>query len=166
VRLARPPAFGPAGEIALLGYDLEPPAAAGADATREVTLYWQARRRPGRSYTVFVHALAPGPGGRLVAQHDGVPGDGARPTDRWRPGAVVPDRHQLALPAPPACGPYRLLVGWYERDTLRRLPTDRADLVAAGPLAGPAPALPDVADVADAADAVELRPVDGAGCGR
>jgi hypothetical protein len=98
-----------------------------------------------------------------VAQHDGVPGDGARPTDRWRPGAVVPDRHPLSLPAPPACGPYRLLVGWYERDTLRRLPADgpdRADRAVAGPLADVAPVLP------DAADAVELQPLDGTGCGR
>ena len=154
VRLARPPVFGAAGELALLGYDLQPPAAPGG-TTQEVTLYWQARRAADTSYTVFVHAVAPGPGARIVAQHDGVPAGGARPTDRWRPGAVVQDRHPLVLPAPPACGPYRLLVGWYERDTLRRLPVAQEAGDETAPGGTPSPE----------ADAVELRPLDGDGCG-
>jgi hypothetical protein len=154
VRLTRPAVFGAGGELALLGYDLQPPAADGG-ATQELTLYWEARRPPGDSYTVFVHAVAPGPDAPIVAQHDGLPGDGARPTDRWRPGEIVPDRHPLVLPAPPACGPYRLFVGWYDRETLRRLPVVQGAADAAAPGGTPSPE----------ADAVELRPLGGAACG-
>jgi 4-amino-4-deoxy-L-arabinose transferase-like glycosyltransferase len=143
VRLARPPSFGAGGEISLLGYDLEPPTPAGG-TTQDVTLYWRARRPPGRSFTVFVHAVAPGPDDRLVAQHDGVPGGGTLPTDRWHPGEVIRDRHPLVLPAH-ACGSFRLQVGWYERETLQRLPVDPGVLPAVE-------------------SAVELRSVDFAPC--
>ena len=98
---------------------------------------------------MFVHAVAPGPAARLVAQHDGLPDAGAAPTDRWRPGAIVRDRQPLVLPPGPAAGDScRLLVGWYERDTLRRLP-----------------ATDGTADSPTTSDTVELGSVAGPGCG-
>jgi hypothetical protein len=146
VRLAQPLVFGDAGQIALVGYDLYPPAATTAGgATQSVTLYWQARKPIDRSYTVFVHAIGQGSAAPLLGQHDGLPGEGARTTDRWPPGAVIRDRHTLAFASSPACGSYRLLVGWYERETMRRLPST--------------PAGPPVDD-----KAAELRPIDGRLC--
>lgn len=108
-----------AAHIRLTGYDVRPSRPRPGDAV-EATLYWQATSRPDLPYNVFVHLLDGD--GALVAQHDGPPADGQRPTSCWRPGEVVPDPHPLTLPADaPPDGPYRLRVGLYYWPTMTRL---------------------------------------------
>ncbi|RIL11326.1 hypothetical protein DCC79_05235 [bacterium] len=110
--------FGP--DLALLGADLPPAARPGESIT--VTLHWRAQRSVQTAYTVLVHLVprapaAPGDataGAAPVAQGDGPPGEGARPTTSWRSGEVVSDAHRIALPADLASGDYALLAGLYD----------------------------------------------------
>jgi hypothetical protein len=92
-----------------------------------LTLYWQASTGApvATSYTVFTHLLTPE--GGLLAQHDGLPGEGKRPTTNWLPDEVIADRHELALDEP-YTGPARLVVGMYDLATMTRVPAhDCAD---------------------------------------
>ncbi|RLT46064.1 MAG: hypothetical protein DWI62_02450, partial [Chloroflexi bacterium] len=68
---------------------------------------------------VFVHVVAPD--GTIIAQHDAVPANWARPTTGWLPGEYVSDLHELQLPAN-ASGSYQVLVGLIDRATEQRLP--------------------------------------------
>ncbi len=87
-----------------------------------VTLFWQVDRQPARdeSHHVFVHLLDAE--GELVAQHDGVPVHGERPTWSWWAGEVIQDEHTLdtGLDLPP--GVYTLSAGMYDPVTALRLP--------------------------------------------
>jgi hypothetical protein len=103
--------------VALAGYDLEGTAAPGTMAA--LTLYWQALQTPGRPYYSFVHVLDEA--GHIVAQHDGVPGEGELPAPGWLPGETLPDRHIVALPAGLPPDDYRLGVGLYDPRTGQRL---------------------------------------------
>jgi len=69
---------------------------------------------------VFVHLLDAE--GRIVAQHDSQPQDGAYPTSVWDAGEVVADEHVLDLPVDLPAGHYRLRVGWYLPGSGDRLP--------------------------------------------
>lgn len=63
-----------------------------------------------------------------VAQHDGDPANGTRPTSTWRAGEQIDDLREIALPPDLPAGEYTLLVGWYARETGARIPlTDGAD---------------------------------------
>lgn len=105
--------------IALVGYDLDRTTARPNDKLT-VTVYWQALERGGEDWQVFVHLLDSG--GRVRAQHDGVPGEGAIPVSLWIPREFVTDRHTLALPADLPAGNYRLEVGLYRPADNVRLP--------------------------------------------
>jgi hypothetical protein len=109
--------------VTLLGYDLFAEPITGGGRLR-VTLYWQAQEMMGNSYTVFVHLL--GPDGTVVAQHDGMPVEGAIPTDDWAVGEVVADRHLVEFLGLPA-GEYSLVAGMYNPTTGERLPTSGGD---------------------------------------
>ncbi len=93
-----------------------PDVRAGDAAALELT--WSAEGPVARSYKVFVHVTDDA--GRVVAQHDGIPGSSSRPTDSWTPGATVVDRHGLLLPA---SGPATLhiRVGLYDAESGQRL---------------------------------------------
>lgn len=112
-----------AGSIELLGYGVQ-----RQGNSWLVALHWRALRSVSSDYTVFVHALDAA--GRLISQADGMPEGGRQPTRVWTPGTDVYDLHRVAIPAnaPGA----RLIVGWYEPATNRRLLTpsgaDRLDL--------------------------------------
>ncbi len=105
--------------VRLIGYRVE---TAGDDWV--VTLYWWADDALDVDYVVFVHLLDDQ--GRLIAQHDGPPRDGAYPTGWWLPGDLTPDRHILS-PVQPLnlnclnCDA-QLLVGMYDPATMTRLP--------------------------------------------
>ncbi|MBI3977727.1 MAG: hypothetical protein HY331_06035 [Chloroflexi bacterium] len=116
------------GEVLLAGYDLRAGAGDRAQsgpltirpgARPVLTLYWEARQRPNRDYTVFVHFVDSA--GRVQAQADGQPGGGGYPTTLWEPGEVVADRRVLDLPPGLPAGRYRLLVGMYLLETGARL---------------------------------------------
>lgn len=105
--------------VELLGYD------STVEAARlTITLYWRDVAPLAEPYTVFVHVAEAD--GRVVAQHDGPPHDGAYPTTVWAPGEIVRDRHVVDLNGVPP-GSYRVLVGLYQRSTGQRLPI-RTDL--------------------------------------
>ena len=90
-----------------------------AGDTCALELTWQADRPIRADYRVFVH-LVDG-AGRLVAQHDAVPGTGSRPTVSWKVGETVPDRHGLLMPAPGSPGTLHLRLGLYDPQTGQRL---------------------------------------------
>jgi hypothetical protein len=84
-----------------------------------VRLQWTVDTRPAEDYTVSVHLL--GPDGTLVAQHDGVPVVGFRPTTTWADGERVTDWHWLKLPAGCLEGIYQIWVRLYRPGSGERL---------------------------------------------
>lgn len=100
----------------LLGWALDPgPADSSAEGyvaqTVDLRLFWQARRASELPLSVSVHVLDAL--GAKVAQHDGTPSEGGRPTDEWQPGEVIVDRHRLTIPIGTQ-GPLRARIGLYE----------------------------------------------------
>lgn len=112
----RPPA------VELHGYDLAPQGAAPGEDL-ELALYWRAVTTLPTNYNVFVHLVDAE--GRIVAQGDGPPLAGFRPTVSWRPGEVFVDEHTITLPEDLQPGTYRLWTGLYDADTGERLPAVR-----------------------------------------
>jgi hypothetical protein len=110
------------GKVAeLTGYRLEPEEArVGEDL--EVTLYWQATNEQPlpNDYTVFVHLLDGS--GQLIAQHDGEPAAGRRPTRTWQEGDLIIDTHSLQWQTADYRGPATIAVGLYDLETTERLP--------------------------------------------
>ena len=91
----------------------------------EVVPIWRSDGEVKQSYTVFCHLVAGD--GAIVAQGDGIPLVGHRPTTTWRPGEELVDSYVLSLPEDVAPGPYELSVGMYLRETMERLPALDAD---------------------------------------
>lgn len=96
-----------------------------------LALTWTASSAPPANLSVFVH-LGPADG-PPVAQNDGAPAAGFRPTTSWRPGESIADlRGVLITPATPP-GRYTLFVGLYDPATGQRLKlTSGADRLALG----------------------------------
>ncbi|MBP8241666.1 MAG: hypothetical protein KAX36_04790, partial [Thermoflexales bacterium] len=94
-------------------------------------LSWMASSAPASNLSVFAH-LGPADG-PPVAQNDGAPGAGFRPTTSWRPNELIIDqRGVLITPATPP-GRYTLFVGLYDPATGQRLKlTTGADRLALG----------------------------------
>jgi len=121
------------GDVAeLLGYDLASNTYT-PDQSIPLTLYWRALEGPalslskgaaGTDYAVFTHLLAAD--GHLVAQHDGPPAGGTRPTPGWLPDEVIVDRHEMTF-REPYVGPARIEVGLYDPATLERVTTERGE---------------------------------------
>ena len=101
-------------DLRLLGYDLQ----TDGDVLH-ITLHWQALRRMGTSYTMFVHLFDPATG-EIVGQADVMPYGFTYPTAWWEAEEVVSDEVEVPLAGVPA-GTYRLAVGVYEADTGKRL---------------------------------------------
>lgn len=123
-----PIAFGQG--LHLAGWDVSETAAAGG--VLQVRLIWRsATPGPAQSeakttgseasdstsdYTAYVH-LVPEPAGERVAQADGPPGRGVRPTDHWLPGERVLDVRALQLPGDLPPGEYWARVGLYDSES-------------------------------------------------
>ena len=94
-----------------------------------ITLYWQASQPTGKPYTVFLQLLDEN--NQVVRSRDHQPLNGLYPTNLWSPGEIIVDTFDLPLPEtglPP--GAYRLISGFYDFETGRRLPLDSgADFV-------------------------------------
>ncbi|MFN8459548.1 MAG: hypothetical protein U0401_33695 [Anaerolineae bacterium] len=112
-------------QINLLGYDLSTEPITGGGRVR-LTLYWQASGPIKTSYTVFAHLLDAS--GQVVAQHDGVPAEGAILTTDWAAREIISDRHLIEFPALPP-GDYQVVVGMYDGATGERLPASSGDTV-------------------------------------
>lgn len=106
-------------ELVLRRAVLETPAVTPGGEVR-VGLEWQALRRMGSSYTVFVHVV--GPDGKLYGQKDYWPVEGTRLTIDWQPGEVIDDPYRVPLAADAPIGEYSVHVGLYLLETLGRLP--------------------------------------------
>lgn len=76
---------------------------------------------PGdRPLTIFLQALAPD--GRVVAQQDGPPAGGRRPTTGWIEGEIVLDQRTMNRTDPGYSGPAELVTGLYDATTGQRVP--------------------------------------------
>ena len=118
-----PAASGQLGSIRLIGHDLDE-SVARAGVELPFQLYWQADAPTDGEYIVFNHLLDAA--GNLVAQADGPPLPGTRRTtaDWDDPQETIISREfRLQLPDALPAGEYRLINGWYRRDTGQRLLT-------------------------------------------
>jgi hypothetical protein len=97
-------------KVKLLGYD-QAPAFPQPGETLRVRLYWEPIDELGAPYHTFVH-LVDASGDRM-AQSDRQPGGVYYPASLWRPGELLRDDHELALPAGLPPGGYTLLAGMY-----------------------------------------------------
>jgi len=85
-----------------------------------VSLYWLAGGPTDVPYTVFTHLIAAD--GFNRAGQDNQPVWGTYPTTRWSPNEKVTDKYTLTIPPGTPPGDHRLRVGWYQSDTLERVP--------------------------------------------
>ncbi|MBI1802249.1 MAG: hypothetical protein HYR71_11550, partial [Chloroflexi bacterium] len=106
--------FGERAELA--GYGLSRSLLAGL----EVTLYWRAVGDSQSNDKVFVHVI--GEDNQVLAQHDGEPVMGARPTRSWQAGEYVKDTHPVTVPESLEPGVYRIEIGLYDPASGVRLP--------------------------------------------
>lgn len=99
---------------ALTGYSL-PSTEVTIAQPLPLTLYWQALEGASPlDYIVFTHLLSTD--GRLIAQHDGLPGN--RPPTEWETGEVIEDVHPLTFLAEATdyTGQATIAVGFYDPD--------------------------------------------------
>ncbi|MFN8443840.1 MAG: DUF2723 domain-containing protein [Caldilineaceae bacterium] len=92
------------GGLTLLGYDWN----AGSGGV-QITLHWQVNERLANKYTTTVQLFDAA--GEKIAQDDAPPGGDFYPTQLWKPGERLLDRHVLSLPADKKA--VKLLVGMY-----------------------------------------------------
>lgn len=88
--------------------------------TLTVVLVWEADAELEGNYAVFCHFVSPS--GDLIAQRDGPPIYGVRPTPSWRAGEVIEDGRDIFLSEELPFGEYELSVGMYDPETMQRLP--------------------------------------------
>ena len=117
-------ASGTLGTIQLIGYDIDRTTVSPGESIT-FTLYWQAAAPTGAPYVVYNH-LTPPDSRDIVAQIDGSPLSDPlqrRPTTAWDdPTETLMSRpFVLTIPADTPPGRYRLLTGFYDRDTWQRL---------------------------------------------
>ncbi len=83
-----------------------------------LSLLWRAEAEIEEDYTIFVHLTR---GDAILDQDDSFPAGGYYPTSLWRVGDIVDDEHTLAMPEPYDPGRHKLIVGFYQLETLDRL---------------------------------------------
>jgi len=88
--------------------------------TLKAVLVWGSDGEVEQSYKVFCHLLSAE--GKLVAQRDGVPRGGIRPTSSWRAGEIIEDSCEISLGDDLPPGDYELSVGMYDAASMERLP--------------------------------------------
>jgi len=116
--------------IELLGFTLRGPDGSAMNSIRAgealtLDLYWRAKSKTSRSYTVFTHlvghAYNPATAGPVWAGHDSMPQAGGRPTLQWFVDETVLDRHILNVDPQAPEGEYELEVGMYLLESMKRL---------------------------------------------
>jgi len=106
-------------KIILEGYRLIDREARAGDILR-LTLHWRVEGEVEEDYKVFVHLLDKE--GGIVAQRDGEPQGGMRPTSGWGVGEEVEDNHGVMIPEGLLAGEHEIVVGVYEPESGERLP--------------------------------------------
>jgi hypothetical protein len=108
------------GEVAALaGFDLPQRAYSTAEKVPLRLLWRSLQDAPPGDHVVFTHLLAED--GRLIAQHDGVPGEGSRPLSSWVTGEYILDPHDMAFRETGYTGPATVEVGLYDPQTGERV---------------------------------------------
>lgn len=88
-----------------------------------VELVWRAVEQTTTDYTVFVH-LVGAEGEQIIAQHDGMPVYGQRPTSSWVTNEYILDEHPISLDS----GQDMFVrIGLYDPETFERLTTSAGD---------------------------------------
>jgi len=109
----------------LVGYNLST-AQVSSSEPLVLTLRWQGGESTSpMDYMVFTHLLSQD--GRLIAQHDGIPANGNRPTTTWNPGEIIVDPHTMTFNTEGQgyTGPATIAVGLYDPNNLgARAPVD------------------------------------------
>lgn len=96
-----------------------------------VKLAWKTDKPIAIRYKVFVQLLDSS--GKLVAQHDGEPGNNMALTTTWQPGTTIQDAHGLLVPLNLPAGDYTLIAGLYDMNNPQnRLPVGPSDHVDLG----------------------------------
>lgn len=103
----------------LLGYKMET-SQAKPGGILHLILLWQAIGEPGIDYTVFTHLV--GPDGKIWGQKDNPPARGSRPTSTWLKGEFIVDEYIIPIHPTAPEGIYTLCIGFYNPQTLERLP--------------------------------------------
>jgi hypothetical protein len=85
-----------------------------------VSLYWEALADVGANWTVSVRVSDQA--GRLVAQHDGWPGQGTKPTSWWQEGWAIRDVHYMTVALDAPVGPAQLAIVVYDGETGQTIP--------------------------------------------
>lgn len=80
-------------------------------ADLRLDMLWESERPPARDFTLSAKLLDAS--GVVVAQHDGTPQMGQRPTSGWEVGELIYSAHELEALKPIAVGDYRLIVQIY-----------------------------------------------------
>ncbi|NOZ06997.1 MAG: DUF2723 domain-containing protein [Chloroflexi bacterium] len=104
-------------QVTLYGWGWQP-AAVRRGEPFTVTLVWEVQTPLETNYTSYIHLDSED--GQTIAQSDHRPGGVYYPSSLWQPGERLWDRHVLTPPATTNAGPYKLLVGLYDRQTMQR----------------------------------------------
>jgi hypothetical protein len=111
--------FGRPVAIELHGYGLGADAVSPGDALN-FDFFWRSVAEDiPTSYKVLLHMISDSD--EIIAQGDGFPVAGFRPTTSWRPGEVIKDTHLLSVPVTAPSGLYRIWAGFYDANTGERL---------------------------------------------
>jgi len=85
-----------------------------------LSLVWKAHQPTTTSYTVFAQLVSAD--GRVLAQSDSLPANGARPTTGWRAGEYILDEHTVTFHSDATPATATLIVGLYDAVTGQRVP--------------------------------------------
>ncbi|MBN1429021.1 MAG: hypothetical protein JXB07_11595 [Anaerolineae bacterium] len=80
--------------------------------TLTVMLKWETLKTPSLDYSLFLHLRDAD--GQIVAQADGYPRNGSRPTTSWEADETIVDVWPVGIPSTVPAGDYQLFVGWYD----------------------------------------------------
>jgi hypothetical protein len=114
----------PEATLQLWGYDLNKAEYKPGDQVG-LTAYWRTAGSPALDYTVFVQLLGPentATGGPLWTQDDSEPCRKGYPTSAWSEHETIIDHFALTVPENAPAGTYQIVVGFYEWQTMQRLP--------------------------------------------
>jgi 4-amino-4-deoxy-L-arabinose transferase-like glycosyltransferase len=96
--------------LSLLGYTFTYTSTAPG-SSGQLHLFWKTASPLPDSYHVFVHWLDAQ--GRLIAQSDDIPCQGAYPTDAWGANEIIEDSHVITLTEGATAGASRFSIGMY-----------------------------------------------------
>ncbi len=111
--------------VRLLGASDMPAASLKPGTTLPLTFVWQAMRTADAQLVRSVQLLDAA--GVLVAQQDGIPCAEECPSTSWLLDEYLLDAVTLDISPALAPGSYRIIVGWYDANSLQRLPAVDAD---------------------------------------